>query len=313
MRRQESEFSAWCKTTFGGKGNAADARNYAENILSSNGFDKSPPIHLGSVARSIGFDDPRPIYKSISGDGALEIVDSIMRIVISSNSQKPPPKNHPFFRRMKFTYAHELGHSLMWNLSQKPPIRIAPNDDKRREEEICNGLACGFLMPQSLLKTVIEHSNDGLLQSRFYFAAAEQFQVSLQAFLFGAEPVICNLLGDDEFALVSLNSINRKQRGRRKIRCIQCFVPEVAKKNKRAFFSAFQGVDKACAYPDVSRHWSLIDFHRRLLHGTGAFFVAEECIRLPDKRVVELRGVRHERMGTSDYVWTTGKFILKTQ
>ncbi|MBN1518022.1 ImmA/IrrE family metallo-endopeptidase [Candidatus Sumerlaeota bacterium] len=313
MSLRESQFSVWCKSTFGGKGNAANARSYAENLLASNGFDKSAPIHLGSIAKILGFEDPRPIYKAISGDGALEIVDSAMRIVISSNSRKAPPRNHPLFTRMKFTYAHELGHSLMWNLSEKPPIRIAPNDDKRREEEVCNGLACGFLMPTSLLKGIIEHSKVGLLQYQLYFAAAEQLQVSLQAFLFGAEPVIANLLSENEFAIVSMNSINRKQKGERKIRCIQCFVPEVAKRNKRAFFSAFQGIDNASKYPDISREWSLIDFHKRLLHDAGSFFVAGECIRLPDKRIVELSGMRHERMGTSEYVWTTGKFNVTSE
>lgn len=230
-----------------------------------------------------------------------------MRVVIGSPTGTMPSKGSPLFRRMKFTYAHELGHAVFWDLTQKPPCRIAPTDSPRKEEEICNGLAEGFLVPRPMLSPLTP-GND-LFRPEFFIQTADLFQVSFQVALFALEDDVSRIIKPGQFCLVSCVSRKGQGFGRSKPRCLKCFVHDSARMKGKAFLSIHEGLDKVRPVPESSGAWSLLSNFEALMSGrTPTVFVTSERIRWPDNRVVEIRRVRHIKIGRLRYIWTTGTF-----
>lgn len=62
--------------------------------------------------------------------------------------------------RMRFTIAHEIGHSFFYDLSKNPPARFFPSYigglTHYKEEQICHSFASELLMPRDLIKATLQ-------------------------------------------------------------------------------------------------------------------------------------------------------------
>lgn len=310
MKKSKSEtaFSKWCKEQFGGKGTGKDARAFAENIVIEKAGINKPPVQLGKVARVVGLLETKPIYRKMSIDGALEIIDEKVRIVLNSANQKDLSDNTPQYkRRMKFTYAHEIGHAFLWELDKVPPRRKAPNDDHRLEEIICNGMASGFLMPNIFIEKTFNELIDFEYSS--FEALADIYKVSFQAFLFGAEEILSKKLPMDRFIMVSRVSSKNRGYGETKPRCLISIVPDSAKKWRKSFLAQHQGIDRIKGlYLKGNNKWSLENYFTTQHSRGESVFVPKEQVILPDGRKIEFVALRHERIPGTPYVWTSGSF-----
>jgi Zn-dependent peptidase ImmA (M78 family) len=307
---QQTEFSLWCKRFFGGKGTSNDARSYAERFLYENVDSDRPPVNLRKLALAIGFTDPKVVYKDINGDGGLEIIESKMRIIFNSNLAPDGKLNIAKISRMRFTYAHELGHAILWDLNSGPPKRIAPKDDSRKEEQICNGIACGFLMPKAMLRMLLDEEKYNIYKYNSYRVAAKKIGVSISALLYGIEEIISESIQIDRFIMLSAISKNRGQSGVNKPRCIQCIIHKDKMKYGKALFAAYEGLDSAKAVMPDKMKWSIEEYYNEMAYIKAEKYIAEERIKIRDNRVVELYDMKHEKVDKTGYVWSTGKYKI---
>jgi Zn-dependent peptidase ImmA (M78 family) len=85
--------------------------------------------------------------------------------------------------RMRFSTAHEIGHTFFYDIKKTPPVRLlssfGSNAFSRREEDICSAFAAELLMPRESVYTVIKgmKSTDGtgiLLYLAFRFEVSPE-------------------------------------------------------------------------------------------------------------------------------------------
>jgi len=58
--------------------------------------------------------------------------------------------------RIRFTLAHEIGHTLFYDLDSRPPQRVIYGEAPRDEEQFCNWFASELLMPRALVRNHLE-------------------------------------------------------------------------------------------------------------------------------------------------------------
>ena len=54
--------------------------------------------------------------------------------------------------RTRFTLAHELGHTIFYDLDSSPPRRMLHGEAVRDEESFCNLVAAEILMPANMVR-----------------------------------------------------------------------------------------------------------------------------------------------------------------
>lgn len=311
-KRSESSchsLATWIVDRFGGDDAKQAVSDYVEELVSKCGA-ISPPVRLAKVAERIGV-NPNPIYKPNVTEGALKIVDGCIRIVLRNNSKTPPPPNSPRFRRMRFTYAHELGHTLFYDLDARPQTRVAPEGNYRFEEQLCNRAASRFLIPNFMLQKELAGVYE--LSPELLCALSNEFQTSVQTMAYRIAESVPDNLEADQIYILSTNAAGIRGLGVEKPRCLACLVPKQLSAQGLSFLHSFQGIDRIKQNSKTADSpWSLEEyFHKSLNRRIGEELATHETLRCPDGHVVQLSAV-HKTIGDGPLVWTTGRIrILK--
>src|ERR1051326_8929591 len=147
--RARTPLETWVLARFGGVDARQTLCDHAEKLVQATGTNL-PPVNILMLAKAIGI-VPWPIYES-GTEGAIKVIDSRARIVLRRLGKQ---HQTPFAisGRTRFTYAHELGHALFYDLQSRPPIRLAPEGFHRLEEQLCNKVASRFIVPEFLLQS----------------------------------------------------------------------------------------------------------------------------------------------------------------
>ena len=236
MTKPDSALKTWALERFGGSTPTEGIRVFAESLVQQAG-QSEPPVRLAAIARLIGI-DPKPVYRNVAQDGGLEKIEGKLRIVLKSASEQQPPVGSTMFMRMRFTYAHETAHGLFFGSDGN---RIAPNDDPKLEEEMCNYAAGRLLIPHFMLNGMQFLDAQSQLVPETLFQLAKLFQVSFHAFLLQAEEVIGTLLRPGSIYMLSRMERNRNGFGRSKPRCIMCIMAAADKRGGRRTASGLRG------------------------------------------------------------------------
>lgn len=302
MTKPDSALKIWALERFGGSTPTEGVRLFAESLVQQTG-QFEPPVRLVAIARLVGV-NPKPIYRNMAQSGGLEKIEGQLRIVLKSVSQQPPPVGSTTFMRMRFTYAHETAHGLFFDSDGN---RIAPNDDPKLEEEMCNYAAGRFLIPQFMLRRFQFLDAQSELVPETLFQLAKLFQVSFHAFLLQVEEVISTLLKPGGVYILSRMERNRNEFGRSKPRCVVCIMAADAKRGRRSLLAGYEGVDHIKRVDERDDGgWSLEQFFRlgsEQQQPTRFTPPCEEILICPGKRQIRLVS-RHRRLPGTAYIWT---------
>jgi len=181
MRRSTvSEGSAvarWLRSRYGQRPIRAIAQDIASEFLTA-AKETRPPIDPASI---LALRRVRP-YRLVTGaraelmtkDGRLSVAQDGFRLEVRAG-----PKT-----RTRFTLAHELGHTIFYDLDSSPPRRMLHGEAPRDEESFCNLVASEILMPADMVGPHIQkhHPKDiGASPITTIVGLAEVFKVSAGA------------------------------------------------------------------------------------------------------------------------------------
>jgi hypothetical protein len=293
----------WVIDRFGGKDAKDGVSIHAEKLIYQAGI-ISPPVRLAKLAKAMGI-DPAPLYDSKSTEGAMKVVDGRMRIVLRYGGKKAPGPESPGFNRMRFTYAHELAHSLFYDLQARPPVRMAPEGAYRSEEQLCNRAASRFLVPEFMLQSELSSIQE--LSPELLTQLGKTFQTSLQTIAYRVADSFSPKGGENRYYILSANVTGIRGLGISKPRCLLCFLPANLRDQGVCLLQSYQGIDRVKRrLLQQSLPWSLVDYFRRGLDKiTETKFLSEEVVRSPNGALLELKGY-HRTVGKSRMVWTQG-------
>jgi hypothetical protein len=136
------------------------AKEYGGNVL---------PISLKRIAnvrkvRAV-------VFRPLLVDGCLTIIDDGFKIYIRCKKHQADEVRArfeseceigPLPQRMRFTVAHEIAHTLFYDLSHgRPKHRLNVEHQKRLEtlERVCNKVAARILLPTDLLREELKKSD----------------------------------------------------------------------------------------------------------------------------------------------------------
>jgi Zn-dependent peptidase ImmA (M78 family) len=109
------------------------------------------PIDLAEVCRVIGVEWE---FRWMIPEGVTAIVDDKLKIFIRSNFSGEQLSE----KRQRFTWAHEICHALLYDLSSKPPKPIEDSPNDRVLESLCQNGAGYLLMPPAEIKRLFNLS-----------------------------------------------------------------------------------------------------------------------------------------------------------
>jgi hypothetical protein len=132
----------------------------------------SPPYDPAPLAISLGANDVRPARLAYDGHVLVEGEKVIVEYAEAAKSEK----------RKRFTIAHEVGHLVIWNVSQdrrRLPARRSPTGSEI--EELCNKLAAEILAPRREVQRLWSTSLKAgpFSKADFVLKLAGQFDISL--------------------------------------------------------------------------------------------------------------------------------------
>jgi hypothetical protein len=302
-RKRQDLLETWILQSLGG-GSAKEAMaNRAESLVCQAGVTRAP-VRLAKIAELMGL-NPRPIYKPNTMDGSIKIIDGVLRIILKHEKSTPQFANSHNFRRLRFTYAHEMSHALFYDLHAVPQKRLAPHGNYRLEEQLCNLAASRFLLPTPILQTELSNIKD--LSPQLLCTLSDHFQVSIQTIAYRLTEFVCDKLQIDRFYMISLHGTGVRGLGVHKPRCIACFIPKPLTEKGMIFLHPFQGIDRIKNGTGTdSNPWSLEEFFSRAMHKqSGGTFQADETLRCPNGHYLRLKAL-HQTIGHGPLVWTTG-------
>jgi hypothetical protein len=299
--RRQNPFESWVLSRFGGVDAKQAISEQAEKLVQATRI-KEPPVCMVKLAKAMGI-DPWPIYES-GTEGAIKIVDGRMRIVLR-RSKEHSQRSAAITGRTRFTYAHELGHTLFYDLDVSPPARLAPAGYHRIEEQLCNKAASRFLVPEFLLKQ--ELSGVIALSPEVFRCLAHKFQTSIQAIAYRLAESFSNKLEPNQFYMLSVNSAGFRGTGLEKPRCIICILGPSLSSQKISFLQSYQGIDHVKQrVQHSSLSWSLEEFFQKgLYQKSGSRVKSEEVVENPSGLILELK-VCHSTMNQGGLVWSEG-------
>ncbi len=130
------------------------------------------PIDLAEVCRIIGVDWE---LRWMVPEGVTAIVENKLKIFIRSNFSEEQVADN----RLRFTWAHEICHALLYELSSSPPRPAADTPKDAALEWLCQNGAGYLLMPTREIRRIFNLSrpissiNDVLLVSKEFGASIE--------------------------------------------------------------------------------------------------------------------------------------------
>ena len=247
------------------------------------------------------------IQASLPVTSCLSLRDGILRIIIHRPSGRPITEQSPDLGRYRFSYAHELIHSLAYDLRSLPCRRVAPLPKTKEEEVLCNYGARHLIMPPELLRKELESQSE--IDARFLVALARKGRVSLQ--VLGLQLCGEKLLPPPPNTIYLLSKIGFGSDGEgiKKARCIACVYYD-SQGHFRRFLGSNEGIDRIGSGRGRGLRWTLIKAHDQVRSGTYAFSVKvkDEEIVLANKARVLFTGT-HEQLSMSGYIWTKGMLL----
>lgn len=165
-RMEEPECTSW--------GALQDTMLEAANALRLEAGQTTAPVHLDSIARL------RRIYKEefLNRQGAPQAI-----IVPVSNGfiLKLQP-GLPSVRK-RFSIAHEIGHTLFYDINASPPARLLVPGSlsmlSQKEEGLCNAFASELLLPRELINST-RHNLPNICGLQLLLSMAGRFWVSVE-------------------------------------------------------------------------------------------------------------------------------------
>jgi IrrE N-terminal-like domain len=305
-----SAFGCWLREHFGtaAEAESADVARHCEQLLTATGVD-DPPTSLTAVARLLGL-EAKPSFRPQAEMGILAPEEA--RIYLRRAPNEVIRTGSARHLQLRFTYAHELGHALLYDFSRRPGVRLAPFPDnskeEREEEEFCNRVAAHLLMPDFLLVNTFPSGR--AISGESLRAAARTYNVSLLAMAVRAKEIFRNRLDTGQFGLLSGEISNRESLGPTKPRCAACFLPPELQAAKVHFLATHQGIEHVFPAQASNPAWSLQRFfqlpaRRRPLHSQ----TETELLKCQSRHVVQLTSQHHRLIGCR-YVWTEGTIRL---
>jgi hypothetical protein len=299
--KPETPLESWVLGRFGGVDAKQVLCEHAEKLVQATGTNL-PPVNILMLAKAIGI-DPWPIYES-GTEGAIKVIGGRARIVLRRLGKH---QQTPFAirGRTRFTYAHELGHALFYDLQSRPPIRLAPEGFHRLEEQLCNKVASRFIVPQFLLQS--ELSSVFELSPELIRDLARRFQTSFQAMVYRVAEDFSHRLLPDRFCMLSANVAGIRGAAVEKPRCLICVLPPGLSAQDVSFLQCYQGIERVKRYDGQQTfRWSLEEyFSQGLDRKTGARVETDEVVKCPGGSVLELNWC-HRTVEKSNLVWSDG-------
>lgn len=109
-------------------------------------------------------------------EGVTAVVDGKLKIFIRNNFSDEQMKDN----RRRFTWAHEICHALLYDLSSSPPRAADDTPKDAALEWLCQNGAGYLLMPTSEIKRVFNLSRP-VSSIDDVLALSEQFGASIEA------------------------------------------------------------------------------------------------------------------------------------
>ncbi len=300
LRASSVGLKNWVLANYPGRDVKDCIARQAESLVTKAQVSK-PPVSLYRLAKTRGI-DPWPIYENLKS-GGLKIVNGELRVILRRPTSYSV-KSRTLDRRSRFTYAHELGHTLFYDLTQSPPTRRAPLCYKL-EEQLCNIAASLFLMPDILINTIFQTPRS--CSYEFLCNLANEYEVSLQAITYRLESAISRRLCGDRFFMLSGNAQGLGGVCVIKPRCIACVLSSKLLSQKISFLRSYQSVDRIHRrVRNCLVSWSLDEFFKNGLDKQqGASISMTELVETPGGVLLEL-DISHTTERAGGVVWTSG-------
>ncbi len=300
--KRPSDIDCWVLKQFGGVDARASIIQHAEELVRSAGT-RNAPVKLSEIANLLNV-NPAPIYSEGSTQGALKIVNGQLRIVLRSKIKRPPPAGSVSFRRMRFTYSHELAHALFYDREHKPPIRIAPRGCYRDEESLCNCAAATFLMPEYLLRPLLDHVAEPSLD--LLEELAQLFQVSVHVVAIQSRALFQPKLHDDRVYMLSCKSSGPARTSVEKPRCVLAFVSANLSRKGVRILNPNQGIERISSNnAPPSGGWSLsVNFDKLITARPNEVMTVDEMLTCPGGEMVHFIG---QHIARGSFIWTSGR------
>lgn len=289
----KTSLTRWVVNHYGGK-SAKEAIALAVYGLLQKYNQKELPVKLSGIAEGIGI-NPQPIYQMQTPFGQIISLQNEFRIALKMKTEKPPSIYWHGYPKLKFAYAHELIHCLFYDLSKKPPERIAPKAKNNEEETLCNYGAGLLILPPHLVREYINGiDNRDIINLAIKLSRKSQTSLHTSFLHLINEQYLDKSV--NTLYILSQKSEGYRNRGVMKPRCIiSVFYNENGTPN--TFLPAYKGLDS------IGKSWSLIRFHNKLPNNT----VFEEKVRneiIAYSNCNYLLNGRHYRVRNSSYVWS---------
>ena len=286
-----TNYEKWLIQNFGGKTGKDSIVKKTVELLKSTG-QNNLPVRLSKIASYIGI-NPQPIYRNQKYWGELIMEEEELRICLKMKTGKPPNPNWRGFRRLRFSYAHELIHCLHYDLFKKPPVRIAPLPEKNFEEEIiCNIGARNLLLPPFLIKKVLKS-----LQKKddFPFIAKQLSQIGAVSLHVAFIQLLENNYFNKKNKIYIISNVNKGLNGLKeeKPRCIASAI--YLGKKIETFLHPYQGIEHN------NKNWSLVLFFKNF-ENMEIMKIKNEIIKVKEKKYLITKGL-HKKI-TNSYVWS---------
>jgi len=300
----DQPFVDWLCQRWGGSSWQEAVENHCRQLLHETDNNKGP-ISLARVAARLGI-DPRPeANKEVTTGGWLDLARG--RIVLPEGSDR---RLSPRYGRARFTYAHELGHAMLYSFEKLPAVRLAPPCGEL-EEILCNHAASHLLMPRDVLMQ--ELGGETVPSADLLRLVKERFEVSAVSAAIALHEVLSPHQKAGSFHMLSSLTGKHKTLGETKPRCVVCFLPPELREKGIEFLPSFKGLEHISRVANGQEYktWSLVEFFsgRR-----GGYFPKPTTynevlvIPKPKRRVFHLQS--SHRPFDSHSVWTSGTIAL---
>jgi hypothetical protein len=304
-----TEFETWVVNRYGGPNPINGIQKHLDYLLRMTNQNELP-VSLATIANEIGINNV-PIYDKLLTVGNLILINGVFRISINRPSGRPITLLTPNLGRYRFTYAHELVHALLCDLTSRPNQRIAPLPKTNEEETLCNNGARYLLIPPKILEMSINSESEFDARKVVYFARKAKVSIQVLLLQMGKE----NLFPNKKNSIYLLSRIGYRSDGKgyRKARCI-IGVYYNSEGNRHQFLGINSGLDRIKTNIKVDKKWSLISFHEKINVGSHFVYkdIKNEEIILPNKSCAIFSG-KYEQVQNSQYIWTTGSLVLKKE
>ena len=175
---ERGKLAAWLRSRYGRKPVRHIAESIANELLSTV-REPGPPVSVEPLLAARRVAAVRRIRggrrSRMPQDGRLLVTDHGFAVEVKSGPET----------RVRFTLAHEIGHTVFYDLDTSPPQRLVPGGTPKDEERFCNLFAAELLMPRGLVQTELNKVRRGGDEPASPTAAivrlAQSFRVSIEA------------------------------------------------------------------------------------------------------------------------------------